>query len=71
MLVKDLRCGHSFMRCFRQGESPAGYLGGPALGVGLQVLSQADEGDEQGRGFEEAHVVDIDALLMQRAAVHC
>ena len=47
------------------------YLRCPAFGVRLQVLPQADEGNEQGRCLEEAHVVNVHALAMQRAAVHC
>lgn len=39
--------------------------------MGLQVFPQADERDEQGRRLEEAHVVDVNALLVQGAAVHC
>ncbi len=46
------------------------YLGSPAFGVGLQVLPQADEGDEQGGRLKEAHVVDVHALPCQRTAVH-
>ena len=55
-----------------EGTSTArvGYLRCPALGVGLQVLPQADEGDEQGGRLKEAHVVDVHALPVQRAAVH-
>ena len=38
--------------------------------MGLQVLSQADECDEQGRRLKESHVVDVDALLVEVAPVH-
>ena len=38
--------------------------------MGLQVLAQADECDEQGRSLKESHVVDVNALLVEIAPVH-
>lgn len=37
--------------------------------MGLEVFPQADEGDEQRRSFEEAHVIDVHAMLVEGTPV--
>ncbi len=54
----------------RPQELDVPYLRCSSLSMGLQVFPQADECDEQGGRLKEAHVVNVDALLVQGAAVH-